>query len=194
MLGSLLSVPILASALCLTDGAANKVAENFKHLLSNYSDAFSNESMAVDLTDQTDSVAWLIDNGTNCPIPLGATTLSSRADFQMAQGGQPNMPFDILNVYHDCNNVFVRWKFAVTPQPVQGISILLTSLNPNLTAFIDQPYLIQNIYTEFNVGAFITNLGYYHPDVSCGGPPSAPAGSTKRALGSIGMLANTFKA
>lgn len=32
----------------------------------------------------------------------------------------------------------------------------------------NQPFLIKNVYSEFNVGAFIVNLGYYHGIGPCG--------------------------
>lgn len=54
-------------AACLTDQQAVKVANNFATLFSNFTPAFANQTLAVDFTDQTDSVSWLMNNGTNCP-------------------------------------------------------------------------------------------------------------------------------
>lgn len=59
-----------ASATCLLDFNAQKVANNFAILFSNYSAAFADQVLTVDYTDQTDSVSWLISNGTNCPKPV----------------------------------------------------------------------------------------------------------------------------
>ncbi|EMF15266.1 uncharacterized protein SEPMUDRAFT_19175, partial [Sphaerulina musiva SO2202] len=96
---------------CLTDSHAQRIADNFSHLFSDFSEEFANSTLTEDITDQTDSVGWLISNGTDCPHPLGSVTLSSRREFLDAQATQPNLPFIIENVWHDCTNVFTRWKF-----------------------------------------------------------------------------------
>ncbi|KAK4505983.1 hypothetical protein PRZ48_003948 [Zasmidium cellare] len=174
------------NATCLLDNNAQKVAENYKTLFSNYSPQFANQVLTSDVIDQSDSVNWLIANGTNCPPPLGSTTFNGRTAFEAGQGSQPNMPFTILNVYHDCTNVFVRWKFDQTvqsPQQVQGISVLGTTLNTDLTKLLTQPYLIKTVYAEFNVGAFITNLGYYH------GTPPPTCKNSKREVEGVAFVA-----
>ncbi|KAF2160848.1 hypothetical protein M409DRAFT_28727 [Zasmidium cellare ATCC 36951] len=160
---SLLSFSLQSvTATCLLDNNAQKVAQNYATLFSNYSPQFADQVLTKDVIDQSDSVNWLITNGTNACSPLlGATTFNGREAFKAGQSTQPNMPFTILNVYHDCTNVFVRWNFDVKPQQVQGISVLGTKLNTDLTKLLTQPYLIKTVYAEFNVGAFIVNLGYY---------------------------------
>ncbi|CAK3812308.1 Hypothetical predicted protein [Lecanosticta acicola] len=163
-----------ASAACLTDSNAQQVANNFATLFSNYTAAFANQTLASNYTDQTDSVDWLMSNGTMCPKALGSETFSSRAAFEAAQATQPNMPFNVENTFHDCTNVFIRWKFTVKPQQVQGIAILQTIPNPKSPDNQQQPFLIDNVFSEFNTGAFITNLGYYHGTSPCG------AGASKR--------------
>lgn len=60
---ALLSSLTRVEAICLTDANADLVANNFATLFSNYSEAFANKTLAVDYTDQTDSVSWLISNG-----------------------------------------------------------------------------------------------------------------------------------
>lgn len=67
----------LAQATCLTDQNAALVANNFATLFSNYSEAFANQTLDVNYTDQTDSVSWLISNGTMCPKPVRSPTLPS---------------------------------------------------------------------------------------------------------------------
>lgn len=87
---------------------------------------------------------------------LGQLTEDSAESFKKDQSSQPNMPFVIENVWHDCTNVFTRWKFDVTPQQVQGIAVLGTVFNPRNPT---QPYLIQHVFSEFNSGAFLVNRG-----------------------------------
>lgn len=98
------------SECCLTDEAASVVAYNFQHLFQDYSPEFVDTVLAVDFTDQTDSVSWLMSNGTNCPKQLGAQTLTGIEDFKVAQSAQPNIPFPILNIYHDCDSVCNKRK------------------------------------------------------------------------------------
>ena len=125
---SLLAIGSLAinsvTAKCLTDHAAKIVADNFAHVFSNFTEEFANSTFSEDFSDQTDSVGWLISNGTDCPHPLGSVTLKTRREFLDAQETQPNLPFVIENVWHDCTNVFTRWKFDIQPQQVQGIAVL----------------------------------------------------------------------
>jgi hypothetical protein len=52
---------------CLCDETAEKVALNFQHMFEDYTPEFVDTVLAQDFTDQTDSVAWLISNGTDCP-------------------------------------------------------------------------------------------------------------------------------
>ena len=63
LLSSVCSVQATSQVTCLTDANAKLVANNFATLFSNYSEAFANKTLAVDYTDQTDSVSWLISNG-----------------------------------------------------------------------------------------------------------------------------------
>lgn len=89
---ALLALATTASSSCLTDSNAQRIADNFSHLFSDFSEEFANSTLTEDITDQTDSVGWLISNGTDCPHPLGSVTLSSRREFLDAQATQPNLP------------------------------------------------------------------------------------------------------
>lgn len=89
---ALLALATTASSTCLTDSNAQRIADNFSHLFSDFSEEFANSTLTEDITDQTDSVGWLISNGTDCPHPLGSVTLSSRREFLDAQATQPNLP------------------------------------------------------------------------------------------------------
>jgi hypothetical protein len=66
---------VVASALpsafaCLCERTAYGVSNNFEHLFKNYTEEFAQSALSADYTDQTDSVAWLINNGTECPHPV----------------------------------------------------------------------------------------------------------------------------
>jgi hypothetical protein len=61
----LLSIGV-ASA-CISEESAYDVADNFEHLFKNYTKEFAESALSADYSDQTDSVAWLINNGTEYP-------------------------------------------------------------------------------------------------------------------------------
>ncbi|KAI5368275.1 hypothetical protein Slin15195_G034080 [Septoria linicola] len=167
---------------CLNDETAKHVADNFATTFSDFSEEFVNSTYSIDFTDQTDSVGWLISNGTDCPHPLGSLTLASRREFLDAQATQPNLPFEIENVWHDCTNVFTRWRFAIQPQQVQGIAVLGTVCNEGENKE-QEPFLINHVFSEFNTGAFLVFQGDFVPTSS----PACPA-NQKRSEGS-GYLA-----
>lgn len=106
---------------CLTDETASVVAYNFQHLFQDYSPEFVDTVLAVDFTDQTDSVAWLMSNGTDCPKQLGAPTITGIDEFNVAQSGQPNLPFPILNIYHNCDSVCLPEIPSFPPAPQMGM-------------------------------------------------------------------------
>ena len=56
---------------CLCEQTAYGVSNNFEHLFKNYTMEFAQSALSKEYTDQTDSVAWLINNGTECPHPVG---------------------------------------------------------------------------------------------------------------------------
>lgn len=62
-----------AASACLCVDTAHGVADNFEHLFKNYTKEFANSALSADYSDQTDSVAWLINNGTECPHPVCRT-------------------------------------------------------------------------------------------------------------------------
>ncbi|KAK3054094.1 hypothetical protein LTR09_004872 [Extremus antarcticus] len=144
---------------CLCEKEAMAVADNVQHFFSNYSDEFARKVFTKNIQDQTDSVQFLMNNGTTCPAPLGSTTFANRKNLIKAQGAMGSLPWENENVFWDCKNVFIRWISKQDPFPVQGIAIFRTAPNPNATPEI--PYLIDHIFSEFNSGAWLVNLGFY---------------------------------
>jgi hypothetical protein len=59
---------------CMSDSAAQKVANNFKTLIASYSDSFADQTVAVDFVDYSDSVIELINGACttdqNVPVSL----------------------------------------------------------------------------------------------------------------------------
>ncbi|KAK4893126.1 25S rRNA (adenine2142-N1)-methyltransferase [Elasticomyces elasticus] len=164
---------------CMNDDQANKVAHNFESLIAAYTNDVANAVLTPGVEDYSDSVIELIDGG--CPssspgpaayIALGSATFDSRVDFEAGQGGQPNITFELLNVWHNCDTVTLRWRSPLpnpgpAPPPpavqeqVTGIVVLETTFNGWQA---NQQFLINTIYSEFNSGAWLYDLGVFTPD------------------------------
>jgi len=143
-------------AFCLCDSDADVIANDFAQLISNFNTTFATEVLADDYTDQSDSVNTLIDSGTTSPLALGSLTFATKAAFITGQGGQPDIPFTILQTWHTCDTVIIRWVATpVGSQQVQGFDALI--VEPSSNGF--QPYQIKTTYGEFNSGAWLADLG-----------------------------------
>ncbi|KAK1090587.1 hypothetical protein LTR48_007998, partial [Friedmanniomyces endolithicus] len=141
---------------CMTFDQATAVANNFKSLISAYSNATADEYLAVDFMDYSDSVTTLIDSGCTSPLPLGSVTFGSRAAFEAGQGSQPDIPFEILNMWYACTGpVVIRWRSAQTPNIVTG-NIVMETVRDTTGS---EPWLIKTVYSEFNSGDWLVNLG-----------------------------------
>lgn len=171
---------------CLDAAAASKVATNFGSLISAYSNKSANAYLTADFEDYSDSVNTLINSGCTGPKILGQATFVSRADFEAGQGGQPNITFNIKNVWSTCGTVIVRWSSPL-PNPttsqsdfhpeeeVTGIIVLETVYQGS---DCEEPYLIKTSYSEFNSGAWLTDLGVFKPS-NCSASSSS---KVKRSL------------
>lgn len=155
----------------MTDAEANRVANNFKTLISDYSNATAERVLCTSFSDYSDSVIELINNGCpNGPIPLGSPTFTSRETFEAGQGSQPNIPFEILKTWNACDAVIIRWRtstpgFVQPEQPVTGIIVAET-----VRATGPEPWLIETVYSEFNSGAWLVDLDIVK--TNCSATPS----------------------
>jgi hypothetical protein len=152
-------------AFCLCDSDADTIGNDFAQLISNYSATFATEVLADDYTDQSDSVNTLIDSGTTSPLALGSLTFATKAAFLTGQSGQPNVPFTILQTWHTCDTVIIRWVANPGAQQVQGFDALI--VEPSSNGF--QPYQIKTTYGEFNSGAWLADLN--RPECSATAKP-----------------------
>lgn len=67
------------------------------------------------------------------------------------QGSQPAIPFKILNLYHTCDTVIIRWRSqgpGQTPEPVTGIIVIEAEYQANDTT---DPWLIKTVYSEVRI-------------------------------------------
>ena len=168
---------------CMDDAAALKVANNFKDLISEtLSTSLAKSALTSDFHDYSDSVNELINagnkKGSACYVqPLGSATFTSRAAFIKGQGAAGPIPFQILKTWHTCDTVFIRWRSSapgtITPeQEVTGI-IVLEAVDSGSAA---NPWQIETVYSEFNSGAFLYDVGNFTPSCNASGDP------TKRSL------------
>lgn len=153
---------------CMDNAAAQRVAENFRTLITNYSNESAAAFLSPDFVDYSDGVNFLINKG--CPQGpeiLGQPTFTSLEDFQAGQGSQANIPFTILNVWHNCDSVTMRWMTpepatnVQPPQPVTGIVVMEVCQNGG-----QEPWIISTVYSEFNSGAWLYSLGEFQPQCS----------------------------
>ena len=141
---------------CMTDDEATHVAQNFQGLISNYSNAAAELVLCTTFTDYSDSVSELINGGcANGPAPLGQPTFSSLAAFEAGQGSQPNIEFTILKTYNACDAVTIRWR-TTSPGTQFVTGIIVAEV---VRASGPEPWLIETVYSEFNSGAWLVDLG-----------------------------------
>jgi len=184
-LGSQLSERNYGGA-CLTNSEAQTVANNFRKTIAETFDvAFVKRTFAKTFVDYSDSVNELINGG--CPDPneiveLGSPTFSSRKAFIQGQSGQAPIAFNILNVWHNCDTVILRWNGpnpgTVTPEEAVTGIIVLEVVAGNAH---QEPWVIQTTYSEFNSGAWLYDLGVFVPP-QC---PPPPPPTSKRSLGGL---------
>lgn len=168
---------------CLTDSSAYHVAENFGTLIQTYSNTSAEAFLTTDFTDYSDSVNELINSGCpNGPQALGSATFTGLTAFMAGQGGQPSIPFEILNVWHSCSTVTLRWRTSTpgTVQPEQfvtGIIVLET-----VCAQGAEPHKIKTVYSEFNSGAWLYDLGVYVPSCNASKLKREIAGGARKMI------------
>ncbi|KAG9677416.1 hypothetical protein KCU99_g1676, partial [Aureobasidium melanogenum] len=156
--------PPPGDATCISAPDASLIATNFGMTISNYTEPLAVQLFTNNFTDQSDSVLTLMHEPGLQAQDLGKLTFSSKANFLAAQGAQPNVPFEILNLWNTCNTVIIRWLSAQTPLPVQGISVATVQLaikgQGGGFGTGAQKWQINNIVAEFNSGAWLGNFGY----------------------------------
>lgn len=65
-------------------------------------------------------------------------------------------PFEQLNIWNNCDTVIIRWRSAQTPEIVTGNIVMETVYQQNT-------WKIETVYSEFNSGAWLVNLGVFTP-------------------------------
>ena len=90
---------------CLTSYDANTLSTNFGRIVTTYSEKLANQTLAPNFLDYSESVNSLIDNGGTAPVALLGPTFSSRAQFEALSAQQPSVPFEVKNVWFNCDTM-----------------------------------------------------------------------------------------
>ncbi|KAK5166262.1 uncharacterized protein LTR77_008523 [Saxophila tyrrhenica] len=164
---------------CMGRLDAKKIANNFRDLINlEFNTTLARVSMTPNFHDYSDGVNELVNAGCPGPNTLGEATFSSREEFIMGQSTQPPIPFQILNLWHTCTSVHLRWRSSapgpIHPElPVTGLVAIDTVPNPD-GSNCEQPWLMETVYSEFNSGAWLTDLGNFTASCTKAGTPKKP--------------------
>ena len=159
---------------CMSADDAALVAANFQHLIDEpFSEELATSALTPDFVDYASGVNTLINQGCAAPLDLTAATFTSRDAFIAGQSSQAPIPFEILNLWNNCDNVMLRWRThdlgpTQPPETVTGMVVIETTESGDDT----NPWQIQTVYSEFNSGAWLYDLGIFVPTCS----------ATKRSL------------
>ena len=151
--------------------------------------------MCYSFHDYSDGVNELINAGCEGPQKLGMPTFASREEFIQGQSTQRPIPFKILKVWHSCSEVMMRWRSpapgsAKPEQEVTGLVVIETQ--PNSEAGSDQPFLMETVYSEFNSGAWLYDIGNFTASCTAAGTPTKND-QLMEMTNSTSSLSNTSK-
>lgn len=153
----------------MTPDEAETTADIFRMLIQEYSHELATEALTEDFVDWASSVNIIINKGAAGPKSMDKPTFASRAAFIDGQGKQPQIPFTKIRVWPGCRHVAMRWKTGksanghlteVDDIPVHGHVIIDVVPAEAGNRF---NWRIKNIWSEFNSGAWLVNLGVFKP-------------------------------
>ena len=123
--------PVDASKYCLSDDDAQQAADIFQQLIQEYSDELALSALTEDFADYTSAVAIIINGGDGEPMSMEEPLFVGRQAFMDAQGSQPQIPFEQLNVFHGCDSVSMRWvtRRSANGQPTETARIVSFAQN-----------------------------------------------------------------
>ena len=138
---------------CLTPAIAAGLVSGFGSLISAYSNATAESLLASDFTDTSDSINFL------AGVPEGAVIFPSKLAFEIGQGGQPNIPFTVINIDAvTCNVVAFRWFVTIGPTNIKGINIFYAKYSGNKYLGVNG-WQIETNYSEFDSGLWLEAIG-----------------------------------
>jgi hypothetical protein len=154
-------------AQCIPYDVAIAIETEWASTLTNFNAQVAENLLYPQLVDTSDSINYI------AGIPLGGPTFPSAQAYIQGQGAQPPIGFTILGTDAiTCDGVIaLRWQATVAENidPVKGITIL-KAIQVGKDAVVGPTgWQLAEIFTEFNSGAWIADLGATCP------PPSGSA-------------------
>ncbi|KAK5168215.1 uncharacterized protein LTR77_006784 [Saxophila tyrrhenica] len=156
---------------CMSEEDAQIVASYFQDLIRGYTIEQALAGLTEDFVDYSSAVSIVINKGAAVPNDITQPIFTSREQFMAGHGKQKPIPFEILDVWHNCNGtVSMRWVSTRSAylQPTEAAAIPV----PALVVLETEPaeegneynYRIHTIYSEFNAAAWLVNLGVFKPE------------------------------
>lgn len=143
------ALALTCRAACLAPLDAAFIADTYRRLVSNYSDALAAQYLADDFTERSDSINTL------AQLPLSSATFASKQAFMDAQESQAPFPMAISSIDAvDCTVIALRWTatFGAADLPARGITILTTT---DAAGY----WQISAVVTEFNSLIWLKDMG-----------------------------------
>lgn len=171
---------------CMTDEEATTVAATFQSLIQGYTIRQALAALTEDFVDYTSAVSIIINRGGSGPLDITEPVFTSREQFMEGHGNQEPIPFETLQVWHNCEGtVTMVWRTTRSGQgqeneaaaiPVTGIAVLETEPTSMSTGIerrraeaAGYDWRINTLWSEFNTAAWLVNNGVLNL------PPNVPA-------------------
>ncbi len=116
---------------CMSDEDASIVAGTFQNLIQGYTLEQANAALTEDFVDYSSAVSIVINKGAAEPEDITQPIFTSRDEFIMGHGKQKPIPFETLDVWHNCNGtVSMRWltRRSAYQQPTEAAAIPVPGL------------------------------------------------------------------
>ncbi len=146
---------------CMSDADATIVASTFQSLIQGYTIEQALAALTEDFVDYSSAVSIVINKGAAVPNDITKPIFTSREQFMLGHGKQKPIPFETLDVFHNCNGtVSMRWLTtrSALGQPTEAAAIPV----PGLVILETEPaeegneynYRIHTIYSEVSIISF----------------------------------------
>lgn len=145
----------------MSDADATIVASTFQSLIQGYTIEQALAALTEDFVDYSSAVSIVINKGAAVPNDITKPIFTSREQFMLGHGKQKPIPFETLDVFHNCNGtVSMRWLTtrSALGQPTEAAAIPV----PGLVILETEPaeegneynYRIHTIYSEVSIISF----------------------------------------
>lgn len=115
---------------------------------------------------------------------LGEPVFGSREALKAGQGVQPTVRFQIVKMWYSCEEVFIYWNMTAgvastdePSEPIRGITTIEAEQAAEGSPF---PWVNKRVWSEFNSGAYLVNLGLFVPKCEADGNGAGPLGMIRR--------------